>query len=63
MRKKLLAAIMSAAMVACASPVIALAEPVVDTETETTTEGTDVTEETPVSKDALTKPIFDSISP
>ncbi len=55
MRKKLLAAIMSAAMVACASPVIALAEPVVDTETETTTEGTDVTEETPVSKDALTK--------
>ena len=55
MRKKLLAAIMSAAMVACASPVIALAEPVVDTETETTTEGTDVTEETPVSEEALTK--------
>lgn len=45
MRKKLLAAIMSAAMVACASPVIALAEPVVDVETETTTEGEDVTEE------------------
>lgn len=62
MRKKLLAAIMSAAMVACASPVIALAEPVVDTETETTTEGTvddtegtDVTEETPVADEALTK--------
>lgn len=64
MRKKLLAAIMSAAMVACASPVIALAEPVVDTETETTTEGTvndtegtDVTEETPVADEALTETV------
>ena len=55
MRKKLLAAIMSAAMVACASPVIALAEPVADVETETTTEETDVTDESPVSEEALIK--------
>lgn len=57
MRKKLLAAIMSAAMVACVSPVIALAEPVADAATEETTndtEGTDVTDETVVSEEALT---------
>ena len=48
---------MSAAMVACVSPVIALAEPVADAATEETTndtEGTDVTDETVVSEEALT---------
>ena len=54
MRKKFLAAVMSAVMVACASPVIALAEPVADVETETVTEGTDGTDETVVSEEALT---------
>ena len=52
MRKKLVAAIMSAAMVACASPLIALAEPVADVETE----GTPVADEALIETVSVAEP-------